>query len=349
MGSEMADLTERMKEVLRIVIEDYILTAEPVGSMTISRKSDLHLSPASIRNIMSDLEALGLLYQPYTSAGRVPTEKGLRFYVDYIIDLHELSTTEKNEIRSKYSIHRFDGKDLLQETCRILSSSSSCLGVVWAPRINLLVLKHIEFVKLRRRVALAILVSSTGIVQNRVIEMEEDLSQPDLDHLSDHLHTLLSGLTLKQVREKLFDQMRMEKHAYDRLFQQAIKLGGKAFSSFDETDVFIEGRTNILSMPEFGDVSVMTDLFRAFEEKATMVKLLDKCMTPRGVRISIGSESQVLEMENCSLVTSTYGCEGSIWGALGVIGPRRMNYSRIIPLVDYSARLLSEILETHYQ
>jgi heat-inducible transcriptional repressor len=341
-------LNGRMKEVLRMVIEDYIYTAEPVGSMTISRKSDLHLSPATIRNIMSDLEEMGLLFQPHTSAGRVPTEKGFRFYVDYILDIHDLSGVEKREIRSRYSIYHSEGQDLFRGTCQVLSASSHCLGVVWAPRLSELVLQHIKFVKLRKYLTLVILVSSTGIVQNRIIEMDEDLSQSELDHLSDNLNGLLSGLTLQQVREKLFDRMRMEKHAYDRLFQQAITLGGKAFSSFDETDVFIEGRTNILSEPEFGNISIMTDLFRAFEEKATMVKLLDKCMAPRGVRISIGSESQVQEMETCSLVTSTYGCQGRIWGALGVIGPRRMNYSKIIPLVDYSARLLSEILETHY-
>jgi len=344
----MFPLTSRMKDVLRIVIEDYIFSAEPVSSMAISRKSDLHLSPATIRNIMSDLEEMGLLFQPHTSAGRVPTEKGFRFYIDYILDIHELSGAEKREIRSRYSIYQSEGKDLFREACRILSASSHCLGLVWAPRLSELVLQHIEFVKLKKYLTLAILVSTTGIVQNRIIEMDEDLSQSDLDHLSNVLNGLLSGLTLQQVREKLFDRMRMEKHAYDRLFQQAIKLGGKAFSSFDETDVFIEGRTNILSEPEFGNISIMTDLFRAFEEKATMVKLLDKCMAPRGIRISIGSESQVQEMETCSLVTSTYGCEGKVWGALGVIGPRRMNYSRIIPLVDYSARLLSEILDTYY-
>jgi len=344
----MLALTNRMKEVLKIVVEDYTLTAEPVSSMTISRKSGLHLSPATIRSIMSELVEMGLLLQPHTSAGRVPTERGYRFYVDYLLDINELSSKEKKEIRSRYSVVPSEVKDLFLETCRMLSTSSNCLGVVWAPRLSELVLQHIEFVKLRNNLTLAILVSTTGIVQNRIVEMDEDLSRSDLDHLSENLNRLLSGLTLRQVREKLFSQMRMEKHAYDRLFQQAIKLGGKTFSSFDETDVFIEGRTNILSEPEFGNISMMTNLFRAFEEKAILVKLLDKCMAPRGVQISIGSESQVQQMETCSLVTSTYGCEGRIWGALGVIGPRRMNYSRIIPLVDYSARLLSEILDTYY-
>ena len=217
-----------------------------------------------------------------------------------------------------------------------------------APRMGLVVLQHIEFVKLKRHLALIILVSTTGLVQNRVIEMEEDFSQTELDHLSNYLNSILIGLTLYQVREKLLEQMRVEKNAYDHLFEQAIKLGEKAFSSIDASDVFIEGRTNILHEPEFSNISIMTDLFRAFEEKATMVKLLDKCMEPKGVQISIGSESEVQEMETCSVVTSTYGCGGEVWGALGVIGPRRMNYSKVIPLVDYSARLLTEILEKHY-
>jgi len=341
-------LSGRMRQILQMVIEDYILTAEPVGSRTISKKLNLGLSSATIRNIMSDLEELGLLYQPHTSAGRMPTEKGFRFYVDAIIDVHELSDEEQQEIRSKYSNYQVEGADLFRETSRILSLSSHHLGIVWAPRMNSVILQHMEFVKLRRYLVLAILVSTAGLVYNRVIEVEEDLSQSELDHLSDYLNCFLTGLTLYQVREKLLEQMRVEKGAYDRMLEQALKLGEKAFASIDETDVFIEGKTNILNEPEFSNISKMTDLFRAFEQKATMVRLLNKFIDPKGVRIAIGSESQVQEMETCSLVTSTYGCEGTVWGALGVIGPRRMNYSRIIPLVDYSARLLTEILETHF-
>lgn len=341
-------LTDRMRKVLEIVIEDYIRWAEPVGSRTISKKSNLNLSPASIRNIMSDLEDLGLLSQPYTSAGRIPTEKGLRFYIDAIIDVHDLSVQEQQEIRSKYLSPLLEGPDLFRETSRILSSSSHYLGIVWAPRTSSVVLQHIEFVKLRKFLVLTIVVSTTGSIHNRIIEMEESFSQSELDHLSDYLNSFLTGLTLYQVREKLLEQMRVAKNAYDHLLEQALKLGEKAFSSIDDTDVFIEGKTNILNEPEFSSVSRMTDLFRAFEEKATMVKLLDKFIDPRGVQIAIGSESQIQEMETCSLVTSTYGCAGQVWGALGVIGPRRMNYSKVIPLVDYSAKLLTEILERHF-
>jgi heat-inducible transcriptional repressor len=339
-------LSERMRRILGIVIEDYILTAEPVGSRTISKKSSLNLSPATIRNIMSDLEDLGLLSQPYTSAGRVPTEKGLRFYVDSIIDVHELSNQEQQEIRSKYLDHFIEGPDLFRETSRILSLSSHYLGIVWTPRMSSVVLQHIEFVKLRRHLVLAILVSTTGLVHNRIIEVEEDFSQSELNHLSDYLNSFLTGLNLSQVRERLLEQMWVAKNAYDRLLDQALKLGEKAFSSIDDTDVFIEGKTNILSEPEFSNVSRMTDLFRTFEEKAIMVRLLDKFMAPKGLKIAIGSESQVQEMETCSVVTSTYSCGGEVLGVLGVIGPRRMNYSRVIPLVGYTAKLLTEILET---
>ncbi|MGZ3591846.1 MAG: heat-inducible transcriptional repressor HrcA [Thermodesulfobacteriota bacterium] len=339
-------LTERMKRVLEIVIEDYILTAEPVGSRTISKKSSLNLSPASIRNTMSDLEDLGLLSQPYTSAGRIPTERGLRLYVDSIVNIHELSDREQQEIRSKCLVHLIEGPDLFRETSRILSLSSHYLGIVWMPKMSSVVLQHIEFVKLRKYHVLAILVSTTGLLYNRAIEVEEDFSQSELDHLSDYLNSFLSGLALSQVREKLLEQMRVTKNTYDGLLEQALKLGEKAVASINDSDIFIEGTTNILNEPEFNNVSRMTDLFRTFEEKATMVKLLDKFIDPKGVQIAIGSENQVQEMETCSLVTSTYSCGSEVVGVLGVIGPRRMNYSRVIPLVDYTAKLLTEILET---
>ncbi len=222
-------LSERMRRILEVIIEDYILTAEPVGSRTISKKSDLNLSPATIRNIMSDLEELGLLSQPYTSAGRMPTERGLRFYVDSIINVHELSDQEQQEIRSKYLSHLIEGPDLFREMSRILSLSSHYLGIVWTPRMSSVVLRHIEFVKLRRHLVLAILVSTTGLVHNRIVEVEEDFSQSELNHLSDYLNSFLAGLTLYQVREKLLEQMRVAKNAYDRLLEQAVKLGEKPF------------------------------------------------------------------------------------------------------------------------
>jgi len=338
--------SDRMKRVLQIIVEDYITSAEPVGSKTVSMESALLLSPASIRSIMAELEEVGLVYQPHTSAGRIPTEKGFRFYVDFIVDLHELDDGERQLIRSRFASLQTETGELFREASRILSSSSRHLGVVWAPRTDLVVLQHIEFVKLKKHLILALLVSTSGMVQNRVVEAEEDYSQSDLDSFSEYLNGLLSGLTLRQVREKILEQMRLEKMAYDRLFDEALKLSQKALSSVEDADVFIDGRTNILEEPEFSSMSKMRDLFRAFEEKATMIRLLDNCLEPQGIKIAIGSESQIREMETCSLITSTYSFEGKVLGALGVIGPRRMNYSKVIPLVDYTAKLVTEILET---
>lgn len=339
------EFSERMKKVLGAVIEDYIHSAEPVGSKLIAKRLTLNLSPATIRAIMSDLEEMGFLSHPHTSAGRVPTEKGFRYYVDFLLDVHELGEEERESIRSRYIRNQVETEDLFRETSRILSSSSKYLGVVWTPRLSLAVLQRVEFVRLKRHWVMAILVSPTGLVYHRVVEVEEDFSQSQLDHLAAYMNRSLTGLTLQQARERLIDQMRVEKSMYDQLFDQALRLAQTALSLNDETNVFIEGRTNIFHEPEFGDISIMTDLFKAFEEKAILVRLLDRCMDPKGVRIAIGSESKVQEMETCSLVTSTYSYKGEVMGALGVIGPRRMNYSKVIPIVDYTARVLTEILD----
>ena len=334
-----------MTRVLEVIIEDYIRSGEAVGSRTVSEKSDLALSSASIRNIMSDLERLGFLYQPHTSAGRVPTEQGFRFYVDNLLSVQELSQIERQKLRAMVPDYHGAATEFFRETSRMLSSTSHYLGVVWAPRVDLVILQHIEFVKLRKHLVLALMVGTSGMVQNRIIEVEEDFTQSELDHLSDYMNGFLAGLTLQQVRDKIIEQMRVVKSAYDRLLEQALGLGEKAFSSLDEPDVFIEGRTNIFEELEFGSVSQMKDLFRTFEEKAIMVSLLDKCLDPQGVKIAIGSESKIQAIEPCSLVTSTYSYRGKVLGALGVIGPRRMDYSRVVPLVDYTAQLLTEILE----
>jgi heat-inducible transcriptional repressor len=256
-----------------------------------------------------------------------------------------LGEEERTAIRSKYLSYPQESEDLFRETSRILSASSHHLGVVWAPKMSLVVLQHIEFVRLKNRSLMAILVSPNGLVYHQVIEVEEDFSQSQLDHLSHYMNDLFTGITLRQAREMILEQMQAEKNAYDRLFEQALRLAQKALSLHNEADVFIEGRTNIIHEPEFTNISTMRDLFRTFEEKATLIRLLDQCMIPKGVRIAIGSESEVQEMETCSLVTSTYSYRGEVVGALGIIGPRRMNYSKVIPIVDYTAKLLTEFLD----
>jgi heat-inducible transcriptional repressor len=344
----MLPLTQRDKNILKIVVQDYINNGEPVGSRTVAKESDLNLSPATIRNVMADLEEMGLLSQPHTSAGRVPTTKGLRIFIDTLLDRQGLSAPELEKIMSTYRDCGADVSQLMRGTCRILSAFSHYTGIVMPPSLQETIFKRIEFIRIKSSHVLVIFVASSGLVQNRVAEMEEDLSQDELDKITHYLNDLLSDLPLREVRQRIVEEMRREKMAYDELLQRVLQLGGEALGARDERDLYIEGQTNILDEPAFADVERMKELFKAFEEKSLLVKLLDRSMKAQGVQVLFGSECGVAGIEGCSLITSTYGHPGRFLGILGVIGPMRMNYSRVIPMVDYTAKLLTDILESEW-
>jgi heat-inducible transcriptional repressor len=338
-------LNERFRKVLEFVVTDYISTAEPVGSRTICKRYGIQLSPATVRNVMADLEDLGFLWQPHTSAGRIPTDKAFRFYVDKILSIRSLSQIEREKIRRKYRTSKYDIPELLRETSRILSGLSHYTGVILAPMMASTIFKHIQFIRLSTDQILAVFVTSGGTLQNRIVHMDDILSQDELDKMSRYLNEILKGLTLAQVREKILDEMKREKVAFDRLMEQALKLGHRTFSSQEEKELYINGQTNILDEPEFANIEKMKNLFRAFEEKSLLITLLDQCLAGERLQITIGSESECSEMEGCSLVSSTYGSVDRTLGILGILGPRRMNYSRVIPLVEFTAQLLTEFLE----
>jgi heat-inducible transcriptional repressor len=344
----MLPITERDRNILKIVVTDYIHTGEPVGSRTVAKGSDLNLCPATIRNVMADLEDMGLLQQPHTSAGRIPTEKGLRLYVDTLLDRQELSVPEQEEIKGTYEACHADISQLMRGTCRILSAFSHYTGIVMAPPLQETIFKRIEFIRIKRNQVLTIFVTTSGLVQNRVVEMEEDLSQDELTKITHYLNDVLVGLTLREVRERIVEEMRREKAIYDELLQKTLQLGGETVEAPEQRDLYIEGQTKILDEPAFADVERMKELFKAFEEKSVLVKLLDRSMKAQGVQILFGSECGVTGIEGCSLITSAYGHPGRFMGILGVMGPMRMNYSRIIPVVDYTAKLLTDILNAEW-
>jgi heat-inducible transcriptional repressor len=344
----MITLSGRSAKVLKTIIEAYLETGEPVGSRTVAKTSNLNLSPASIRNEMSDLEEMGFLFQPHTSAGRVPTEQGLRFFIEALLDLQELSVFEREEIRRKCQASKADIAELMRKTCKILSAFSHYTGIVMSPPLQETIFKHIEFIRLRRNQILAIFVAASGLVQNRIVYLEEDLSQDELDKITHYLNDLLTGLSIREVRERIVEEMKREKRAYDELLQKALLLGGKVLVTEDERDLYIEGQINILYEPEFAGVERMKELFRAFEEKSILVKILDRSMKAEGVQTIFGSECELSGIKRCCLITSTYGHPGSFLGILGVIGPIRMNYSRVIPVVDFTAKLLTDILNTEW-
>lgn len=343
----MFDISERKKEVLKAVIADYIFTAEPVGSSAITGRYLKDLSSATVRNVMSELEEMGFLCQPHTSAGRIPTEKGFRLYVDHLMQPKALQRQEREEIKKVCNSSGHEVSDLIKDVSRILSAISHHTGLAIVPRFGDTTLKHIEFVRLKGRKALVVLVSQTGIVQNKLIELEEELKQGDLDRMSGYLNELFSGLTITGIKRSLLEEMRKEKNLYDKLLKRALRVGkevlGEAGTELKE--VFIEGQSRLFEHPEFLDVERMKEIFRAFEEKSKIIRLLDKSLKAEGMHIFIGCETGSSELKGCSLITATYGMDGDILGSLGVIGPVRMDYSRIIPLVDYTAKLVEKMLK----
>jgi heat-inducible transcriptional repressor len=336
-------LSERSRQILEAIIDDYIRTAEPVGSRTVTRHHGLSLSPATVRNVMSDLEEMGFLASPHTSAGRVPTDKAFRFYVDSLLQVRAIDQDQQDEIRSRYRGRSRDVGEILKDTSRILSSISHYIGIVIAPRFAADAFRQIEFVQLCDRRILAILVSESGVVQNRIIESEEKLNSEDLVRMSNYLNNLLKGLAISEVKKRLVKEMEDEKVRYDVLLSRALMLSEQTLDD-SSAEVFIEGQVNILEQPEFADVEKMKDIFRAFEEKSQLITLLDRCMDAERVNIFIGAENFLSRMSRMSVITAPYASGPNTLGILGVIGPTRMGYDKVIPIVDYTARILSELL-----
>ena len=339
------DVTARNKRIFQSVIQEYIATGGPVSSRKIAKKYSFSLSPATIRNVMADLEDRGYLYQPHTSAGRIPTDKGFRLYVNTILGIQELSAQKKEAIRKKYQKTAWELSSLMKETSKILSEFSHGTGVVMAPKFMDTFFRRIDFVFLRKGQLLAVFVSQSGLVQNKIIEIEEEnITQDDLDKYSRYLNDILAGLTLRGVRQKIAEEMRKEKNFYDALFFQALRLGHRTFVGEQEVEVYVEGQNNLFDYPELASAQKMRAFLKTFEEKSLLLKILDRALESEGLHVFIGAENELREMEGLSCILSSYSRESSVLGSLGVVGPTRMNYFAIIPMVDYIAKLLSGYL-----
>lgn len=337
------ELSQRSRQILEAIVEDYIATAEPVGSSAVARRHALTFSPATVRNVMANLEEMGLLTSPHTSAGRIPTEKAYRFYVDSLVALRAISREEKKQIIRRCRQSGSGLSDMLKETSRTLSSLSNYMGIVVAPSFTSDVFRHIEFIRLGTRKVLAILVSRNGTVQNKLLETGREFSPEELVHMGNYLNELMQGLTISQARERIQAEMRNEKTQYDTMMSQALHMSEQAVT-MERDDIFVEGQARILNQPEFNDVRRMQDIFQAFERKSDLLQLLNSCMTAEGVQIYIGSETPMSKSGGLSLITSRFVTSSNTIGLLGVIGPTRMGYSSVIPIVDYTARLVSRIL-----
>mgnify|MGYP000532326295 CR=1 FL=1 len=330
-------LDDRAKLLLKALVERYIADGQPVGSRTLSRSSGLELSAATIRNVMSDLEALGLIASPHTSAGRIPTARGYRLFVDTML------TVKRDELPAAPSLAPDQPQKVIANAAHLLSNLSHFVGVVMAPRRNS-VFRHIEFLRLSERRYLVIIVSPDGDVQNRVVFTDSDYTQTQLVEAANFLNANYAGLAIEQVRERLkteVDSLRVE---IAQLMQTAVEAGSEALSQAQE-EVVISGERNLLSVSDFSsDMSHLRRAFDLFEQKTQLMRLLDVSSRAEGVRIYIGGESQVVPYEELSVVTAPYEVAGQVVGTLGVIGPTRMAYERVIPIVDITARLLSNAL-----
>jgi heat-inducible transcriptional repressor len=338
-------LTDRSRTILEAIIEEHIATAQPVGSRVITRKKGINLSPASVRNVMADLEDLGFLVSPHTSAGRIPTEKGYRYYIDALLRIDRLNRQQKQEIAQHYRNRGLQMAELLREASRSLSSLAHYTGLVMVPRIKSTVFRHIEFVKLSSHKVLAVFITQSGLVQNRLIETEEDLSPKDLEQITNYLNRTMTGMSIREAQASILAEMAREKALYDQLLQRAFQLSQVALDDAASGDVIIEGTSHLLEQPEFNDLERMKRIFRTFEQKSILIELLDSGLQAKGVQVIIGSETEYSELAGCSLITAAYSGKSGNLGALGVIGPSRMRYSSIIPIVDYTATLISRMLE----
>lgn len=337
-------LNERSRTIFRHIVESYVESGEPIGSRTLARQLDIGLSPASIRNVMSDLEMAGLLYATHRSAGRLPTEAGLRFFVDGLLEVGHLDEQERASIEAHCSAGG-NVEELLTEAISTLSGLSHCAGLVVAPTDDL-PLRHIEFVKLGRGRMLVVIVTEDGSVENRLIEMDADVPASTISRAANYLNARMTGRPLKEALAEARAEIESHRAELDALTARVVENGLATWSGEDRHTLIVRGQANLLEdVTALEDLERIRTLFDALETKGEFAQLLDLAIEAEGVRIFIGAENELFGLAGCSLVVAPYtNGRDTIVGALGVIGPTRLNYARIIPLVDYTAKVIGRLV-----
>lgn len=344
--TKLEELDKRSREVFRHIVDAYVETGEPVGSKTLSHRFGVSLSPATIRNVMADLEAAGLLYAPHTSAGRIPTEAGLRLFVHGILEIGDLTPEEQKELEQNCTATGKSLSDVLEDTTKALSGLSRCAGIVLAPKSES-ILKHVEFVNLSPGRVLVVLITDDGLVENRIIETPPGIPPSSLVEAGNYLNARLTGKTLNEAKARILGELEDNKSQLDVLTSKVVEDGlaiwaGKGTS----TSLIVRGQSNLLQDVRHGEeLNRVRLLFEALDTQQEILELLDAAIVADGVQIFIGSESNLFQLSGCSLIVSPYSTDnGRVVGAIGVIGPSRLNYSRIIPMVDYTAKLISKTI-----
>ena len=342
-----SQLSERSLYLFKVLVEHFIQDGAPVGSRTLAKDSSLNLSPATIRNGMADLEDFGLLDSPHTSSGRVPTAKGYRLFVDSLLRVKDLNSIEVEKIAKELDPEN-DFKSLMQRTSSMLSDITQLAGVVMLPRTEQSTLQHMEFVALSGNRVLVILVVNDREVQNRIIHTSRAYSASELQEASNYLNEIFVGKDLTFVRNNILDELERTKEKLNQSMQTAIEMAQLAFdyekSKINKDELFFSGETNLMDVAELCEVEKLKKLFNTFNQKRDILHLLEQAISADGIQIFIGEESGHDVLDNCSVVTSPYEVDGKILGVLGVIGPTRMHYERVIPIVDVTAKMLGSAL-----
>lgn len=341
-----AVLDGRAREVLREIIVQHIASGEPISSRSLAKCGRFELSPASLRNVMADLEDLGYLQQPHTSAGRVPTDRGYRFFIDYLMQLRSLTTHERTAIDEEVG-HADQIVDVLQLASRVVSKLSDQIGVVFMPTLSQFAIRSMDFVLVGESKIMSIIVGTNGVVVNKVIETRQPFKRDELQSISRFISEEFTGLTLDAIRRRLIRMTEQERAHHDELLRKTIALGIEAVSDivpFDH-ELYVEGAASILTKPEFSDAQLLRRTFLALQEKEKLIDLLNSCLSEDGLQILVGSESHFTQPHNFSIVARRYGSSAAPLGMVGIIGPMRMEYARVAPLVDYLSRALSRKIE----
>jgi len=339
-------LNERSLQLLKALVERYISDGQPVGSRALSKDSGLKLSPATIRNVMADLEDLGLLHSPHTSAGRVPTVSGYRLFVDTLLTVKPLESKDLTRLHQGLSVSD-DSSDMIGVASRLLSELTQMAGVVTLPKRERVCLRHIEFLSLSNTRVLVIFVTNEQEVHNKIIHTAKVFSPAELQQAANYLNSIYSGHSLDAVRKSVLKELQEDQERMTQGMLNAVKMAQLAFdqdNDKDKDDYVLTGETNLMGFSELSDMERLKSLFEAFSQKQGVIHLLDQCMKADGVQIFIGEESGYRAFDHCSLVTSSYSVSDQVVGVLGVIGPTRMAYEKIIPFVDVTAKLLGAAL-----
>ena len=347
MPRHIPDLNDRAKHLLKVLVEGYIEDGQPVASTALARRSGLNLSSATIRNVMASLEKKGYIHAPHTSAGRVPTSRGYRLFVDTMVNVNPLDGQVLSALQATINSSQQSINGLIQSASGVLSGITQLAGIISIPRSEAIAIRHIEFLQLSATQVLVVMVMANNDVQNRIIQVESDFTSAELQQFSNYLNEILVGKDIHQARHTLIDDMKQVHEHMNQMMISAIKLGEKALDIADDTaeeNCIIAGKTNLMDYDDLSDIQKLRQLFSAFNQKRDVLSLLDKSLQADGVQIFIGKESGYTVFDDCSVVTAPYKLDDNQIGVLGVIGPKRMQYERVIPVVDVTAKLLSAAL-----